>query len=88
VQAARRAFDARRWFAGKVAPKRWGDRVLNEHYRPGGSPVQLQALPTPKVPAEIAAAVRDLLEKSERELGLPPGPTDDASRLRTHCCDP
>jgi hypothetical protein len=27
VQAARLAFDARRWYASKVAPRRYGDRV-------------------------------------------------------------
>jgi hypothetical protein len=82
VQAARLAFDARRWYAGKVAPKRWGDRVQNEHSGPGGSPVQLQALPAPMVPAEVGDAVRALLAKAEADMGLPAGPGDDARRLR------
>lgn len=37
----RLAFDARKWFASKVAPKVYGDKVTQEHTGPGGGPVKL-----------------------------------------------
>jgi hypothetical protein len=37
----RLAFDARKWFASKVAPKVYGDKITQEHTGPGGGPVQL-----------------------------------------------
>jgi hypothetical protein len=36
---ARLQVDARKWKASKLAPKRYGDRVLNEHSGPGGAPI-------------------------------------------------
>lgn len=46
VQAARLAFDARRWYASKVAAKRYGDKidVKQEITGPGGGPLQIEVL--------------------------------------------
>jgi hypothetical protein len=38
----RLAFDARRWFAGKVAPKHYGEKVTAEHTGPGGGAIATQ----------------------------------------------
>ncbi len=40
AQRDRLRFDARKWYAGKVAPKKYGDKVTNEHTGPDGGPVQ------------------------------------------------
>jgi len=42
IQRSRLRVDARKWYAGKVAPKKYGDRVLTEHSGPRGGPVQVQ----------------------------------------------
>lgn len=39
VQRARIKFDARRWYLSKLAPKRYGDRVTQEHVGEDGGPV-------------------------------------------------
>ena len=36
--------DARKWLAGKLAPKKYGDRTVNEHTGPDGGPITLEAL--------------------------------------------
>jgi hypothetical protein len=36
--------DARKWLAGKMAPKKYGDKTVNEHHGPDGGPVTLEAL--------------------------------------------
>src|SRR5271168_4753610 len=38
--------DARRWLAGKMAPKKYGDKQQVEHSGPDGGPVTLEALIT------------------------------------------
>lgn len=38
---ARLQIDARKWTAGKLRPKVYGDKVLNEHSGPGGGAVQV-----------------------------------------------
>src|SRR5277367_1054822 len=35
--------DARKWLAGKMAPKKYGDKTVNEHHGPDGGPVTLEA---------------------------------------------
>jgi hypothetical protein len=84
VQAARLQFDARRWYIGKIAPKRWGDKVVTEVSGADGGPVQLAAVPRPMVAKEISEGIKALLAKSEEAVGLPSGEgLDDATRLRT-----
>jgi hypothetical protein len=82
VQRARLAFDARRWFVGKLAPKKYGDRVHQEVSGPGGGPVETREAPPAMVPAEVRAAVRKLIAGAEVAVGLPPGSGSDAERLK------
>ncbi len=42
VQRSRLRVDTRKWAAGKLAPKRYGDRVNMEHTGPGGGPIQVE----------------------------------------------
>lgn len=39
INRSRLRVDARKWFASKVAPKRYGDKVQNEHVGEGGGPI-------------------------------------------------
>lgn len=34
-------FDARRWYLSKLAPKKYGDKVQNEHSGPDGGPIPI-----------------------------------------------
>jgi hypothetical protein len=40
VQRSRLRVDTRKWFASKLAPKKYGDKVTQEHMGPDGGPVQ------------------------------------------------
>jgi hypothetical protein len=39
VQRARLRIDTRKWMAGKLRPKKYGEKVLNEHSGPDGAPI-------------------------------------------------
>lgn len=41
VQRSRLRVDARKWFASRLDPKRWGDKITNEHSGPGGGDINL-----------------------------------------------
>jgi hypothetical protein len=82
AQLHRLRFDARRWYAGKLSPKKYGDKVTAEVSGPDGRPLESRALPPPLVPKEVAVAVRRLIANAEAAAGLPPGKGDDAQRLR------
>lgn len=38
---ARVRMDGRKWVASKLLPKKYGDKVLNEHAGPGGEPLTI-----------------------------------------------
>ena len=38
----RLAIDARKWLAGKLRPKAYSDKVINEHTGPDGGPIEQQ----------------------------------------------
>ena len=40
-QVARVRIDARKWFASKVAPKKYGDKITQEHTGANGAPLDL-----------------------------------------------
>lgn len=42
VARSRLRVDARKWFASKVAPKKYGDRVMNEHTGKDGDPIKVE----------------------------------------------
>ena len=44
VQRSRLRFDARRWYASKLNPKKYGDRVVQEVTGAGGGPIQSVSL--------------------------------------------
>lgn len=46
AQLGRLAYDARKWFASKLAPKVYGDKLLQEHSGPDGIPLPLIVLPS------------------------------------------
>lgn len=39
VQVAKLRVDARKWTAAKLKPRKYGERVTNEHTGPGGGPI-------------------------------------------------
>lgn len=41
AQLGRLAFDARKWFAAKVAPRVYGEKQQLEHSGPGGGPIRM-----------------------------------------------
>jgi hypothetical protein len=82
VQAERLRFDARRWFLGKISPKRWGEKLTAEHVGADGGAIQLQALPSMLVPQQVAQAVRELIGQAEADMGLAAGTGTDQERLQ------
>jgi hypothetical protein len=74
IEHRRLQVDARKWFASRVAPKKYGDRVATEHSGPEGGPIQVQPVPPPMMPAELAAEVRKVVRNAEELLGLKPPP--------------
>lgn len=40
VQRSRLRVDARKWFASKVAPKKYGDKIVQEHSGPDGGSIK------------------------------------------------
>ena len=45
VQLGRLRMDARKWVASKLRPKRYGDRIVNEHTGENGGPVEVSGPP-------------------------------------------
>lgn len=42
AQLGRLAWDARRWAASKLAAKKYGDKIIQEHSGPDGSPINMK----------------------------------------------
>jgi hypothetical protein len=42
--------DARKWLAGKMAPKKYGDKQTHQHAGPDGGPITLEALLMARLP--------------------------------------
>lgn len=42
IEHRRLQVDARKWFASKLAPKKYGDKQINEHSGPDGTPIPIQ----------------------------------------------
>jgi hypothetical protein len=89
VQAARLAFDARRWYASKIAPRRYGEKLdlKAELTGPGGGPIQvemlLNGLLTPANLERLTDIEVESIRSAAAKLALPPAasaapPTIDA----------
>jgi hypothetical protein len=64
VARDRLIFDAERWYLSKFAPKRYGDRVLNEHVGKDGGPIQQDinvGIDPSKLSPEQRQTLRELL---------------------------
>lgn len=72
VQQLRLQVEARKWIAAKLKPKRYGDRIIQEHSGPGGQPIMVitgvpaltqtvthvEHIPSPML-IDVAATVRE-----------------------------
>lgn len=67
VQRARLRVDTRKWLMSKIAPKRFGDRVVTEHTGPNGGPIQNQTLVID--PEKLKAMTSDELAALEAAIG-------------------
>jgi hypothetical protein len=59
IQRSRLRVDARKWTAARLAPKRYGGRLINEQSSLGGKPIQTQAVPAP-TPEQIRADLYEI----------------------------
>lgn len=55
-------FDARRWYLSKLAPKKYGDKVTNEHSGPDGGAIQKEVRHT----FDLTGLTDDELDQLER----------------------
>lgn len=67
VQRSRLRVDSRKWFASKVAPKKYGDKVIQEHTGPNG-----EAIGVVSDNLSLARVVAFLLRKGEQEASSSP----------------
>jgi len=80
VQRAKLRCDARRWYASKLAPKKFGERVTQEVTGAEGGPVMINRSLTP---AEVQLEITRMLDKAEREMKMPAAPRlPNAERLQ------
>ena len=49
IARSRLRVDTRRWLLGKLAPKKYGDKVTQEHTGAGGGPIQTQTIDPSKL---------------------------------------
>lgn len=62
VQRSKLRIDTRKWALARMAPRKYGERVVNEHVGPGGGPLLSADMP----PKEAAEAYRRLVEGNEK----------------------
>jgi hypothetical protein len=71
VNHARLQVDSRKWYAGKLYPKRYGDRISQELTGAGGGPIRTATVRLPpRPPAEVSKAVAALMKTALKRLGL------------------
>lgn len=63
IQRSRLRVDARKWIAGKLKPKKYGEKVSQEISGPEGKPIQTEEVSD----QELARRIAFLLEKGIRE---------------------
>lgn len=62
IEHRRLQVDTRKWFAAKVAPKKYGDKITTEHSGPDGGPIEHKDVSD----LEAARRVAFLLERAAR----------------------
>jgi hypothetical protein len=70
IQRSRLRADTRKWLMSKMLPKKYGDRLVNEHVGAGGGPVELAVL-TPAERAERQARAEALIDDAFKALPKP-----------------
>lgn len=71
ASVAKLQVDTRKWFASKLKPKRYGDKVHQEHTGADGGPIQLERRPTidwSALSPEAREAARLLLTEARQQL--------------------
>lgn len=63
IERSRLRVDARKWYAGKLKPKKYGDKVSQEISGPNGGPIT--TINTNMTPAEAAAAYAGTINGDE-----------------------
>ncbi len=62
---------ARMWLVSKIAPRRYGERIVQELSGPGGGPIETATMSLmPMPPLEVSKAVAVLVGKAHQQLGL------------------
>jgi hypothetical protein len=61
---ARNRMDARRWHASKIAPRKYGDRVVQEHTGEGGGPIAIASLNLKGLNDDELLAMQKMLSKA------------------------
>ena len=84
VNVAKLRIWARQWRAAKLAPKKYGEKVTQEHTGADGGPIEVAP---PLCPSEVAARVADMLAENEAILGLP-APKKESLGRRSAEADP
>lgn len=68
VAAMRLIVDTQKWFISKVAPKKYGDRLVQEHVGKDGGPIQTESkLDLSTLGADDRAALKAILGKQVKE---------------------
>jgi hypothetical protein len=80
AQVDRLRVDTRKWFVSKIAPRIYGERIVNEITGEDGAPIQIdRAL----VPGEAKAIIAKILAEAERSAGIDVTPAlDEQTRIR------
>ena len=58
IQRSRLRIDTRKWIASKLLPKRYGDKIVQEHTGPDGGPVVIDDVSTLELAMFIGLALR------------------------------
>ena len=73
VQVARLQIDTRKWVAGKLRPKKYGDLVKHEHTGADGGAIALQAVNVTQLDYDQREQLQDMLS----QIALPSPEEDD-----------
>lgn len=68
VQHAKLRVDTRKWLMAKMKPKRYGEKVTNEHTGTDGAPIEVESTLSPRQEVrELLLALEILNRKSDKE---------------------